>query len=428
MGTGKTAATLTALDILDLAGYDLGSILIIAPLRVAEQVWTDEVDKWSQLSCFKISCIIGDEKTRLVALNKKTNVYTINFENIPWLIKVLKGAWPFKTIIVDELSKLKSFRLTQGARRARELAKVAFKSERFIGLTGTPSSNGLKDLWGQIWFIDAGTRLGRSFNAFSQRWFTKTWDGWGLEPLPHAQREIEEKISDICISIKLPGLDEPIKNKIEISLPEKARKQYKQLEKEMFLELDGHDITAVHAAAKTQKLLQYTAGHMYVGENNEKTVEVHNEKIKALEEVLDEANGVPVLVAYHFRSDLARLIAAFPKGRHLDKDPQTIKDWNAGKIPVLFAHPASAGHGLSLQHGSNILCFFSLNWNLEEHMQIIERIGPARQRQSGYDRPVYVHYIIAKGTVDELVYKRLESKREVQEILLEALKERREAC
>lgn len=428
MGTGKTVAALTALDILNLAGYDVFPIIIIAPLRVAQSVWPDEVNKWGHLKHLKMSTIVGTEKERFKALEEGSDVYTINYENINWLVTKLKGKWPFKTIVSDEFSKLKGFRLTQGTMRARALAQVAFKSDRFIGLTGTPAANGIQSLWGSSWFLDAGVRLGRSFNAFSQRWFTKTWDGWGLDPLPHAQKEIEEKLSDICISIKLPGLEEPIKNKIEVTLPDKVKKQYKQMEKEMFLELEGHDITAVHAAAKTMKLLQLTAGSMYVGEDNKETVEVHDEKIKALGEVIEEANGMSVLVAYHFRSDLARLITAFPTGRHLDKNPQTIKDWNAGKIPVLFAHPASAGHGLSLQHGGNILCFFSLNWNLEEHMQIIERIGPARQKQSGYDRPVYIHYLIAKGTVDEMVYKRLESKREVQDILLEALKERREAC
>lgn len=428
MGTGKTAATLSAIDILDLAGHDVFPILIVAPLRVAQSVWPEEVLKWGHLKHLKVSAIVGNERERTAALGHSTSIYTINYENIAWLVAKLKGEWPFKILVSDEFSKLRGFRLTQGTQRSKALAKVAFRSDRFIGLTGTPASSGVQSLWGSLWFLDAGVRLGRSFNAFSQRWFTKTWDGWGLEPLPHAQKEIEEKISDICISIKLPGLEEPIKNKIEITLPIVARKHYKQMEKEMFLELEGHGITAVHAAAKTQKLLQLVSGSAYINEGNKEWVEIHEEKIKALEEVIEEANGAPVLVAYHFRSDLSRLLKAFPKGKHLDKNPQTIKDWNAGKIPVLFAHPASAGHGLSLQHGGNILCFFSLNWSLEEHLQILERIGPARQKQSGYDRPVFIHYLIAKGTIDELVYKRLESKREVQDILLEALKERREQC
>jgi SNF2 family DNA or RNA helicase len=425
MGTGKTVSTLTALDILNLAGYNVFPVIIIAPLRVCKMVWPRETEKWKHIDHLITSVITGTERERDEALHKEADIYVINYENIPWLIQVLKGKWCFKTIISDELSKLKGFRLFQGTSRSKALAQVAFKSERFIGLTGTPASNGLKTLWGQIWFLDAGVRLGRSFNAFSQRWFTKTWDGWGLEPLPHAQKEIEEKISDICISIKLPGLAEPIKNIIEVILPEKVRKQYKQMEKEMYLELEGHNITAVHAAAKSQKLLQLTAGCMYAGNDNEKQVEVHDEKIKALEEVIEGAEGQPILVAYYFNSDLARLKKAFPQGRELDKNPKTEEDWNAGKIPVLFAHPKSAGHGLNLQHGSNILCFFSLNWDLEDHLQIIERIGPARQKQSGYDRPVYLHYLIAKDTVDEMVYKRLETKREVQDVLLEALKERR---
>jgi len=211
-----------------------------------------------------------------------------------------------------------------------------------------------------------------------------------------------------------------------VTLPPKARKHYKDMEKEMFTSLDsGHEVEAFNAAAKTQKCLQIANGAMYVGEGAVEWRELHKAKIEALDSIVEEAAGMPVLVAYNFRSDLSRLLKAFPQGRHLDKNPQTIRDWNEGKIPLLFAHPASAGHGLNLQDGGNILVFFAVNWNLEEHLQIIERIGPTRQMQAGHDRPVFIHRILAKGTVDELVLERLETKREVQDILLDAMKRRR---
>jgi len=218
-------------------------------------------------------------------------------------------------------------------------------------------------------------------------------------------------------------VDEPIHNRVYVNLPAKARAQYIEMERDMFTELDGHGVEALNAAARTMKCLQLANGAAYI--DDKQTFEVvHDEKIDALKSVIEEANGAPVLVAYHFKSDLARLQKAIPAGRALDADPATIRDWNAGKIPVLFAHPASAGHGLNLAEGGNILAFFSLNWNLEEHMQIVERVGPMRQAQAGLKRPVFIHYIMAEGTVDDLILERLTSKRSVQDILLDALKRR----
>jgi len=245
----------------------------------------------------------------------------------------------------------------------------------------------------------------------------------------HAQKEIQDKLRDVCLTIEAKDwfdLKKPIINDIMVTLPPKARKHYKDMEKEMFTSLDsGHEVEAFNAAAKTQKCLQIANGAMYVGEGAIEWRELHKAKIEALDSIVEEAAGMPVLVAYNFRSDLARLLKAFPQGRHLDKNPQTIRDWNEGKIPLMFAHPASAGHGLNLQDGGNILVFFAVNWNLEEHLQIIERIGPTRQMQAGHDRPVFIHRILAKGTVDELVLERLETKREVQDILMDAMKRRR---
>lgn len=430
MGTGKTVATLTALEILQM--IEDGPALVVAPLRVAIGTWPDEVLKWEHLRGINVVTITGTEKERLAAVRSPAQIYTTNYEQLVWLVQFWGDKWPYTTVVLDESTKVKSFRLRQGGKRAQALGSIAHtRIKRLIELTGTPASNGLKDLWGQAWFLDAGARLGRTFTAFSQRWFQTARDGFGLVPMRHAQPEIQDKLRDVCLTIDAKDwfdLREPIINNIEVTLPPKARKHYKEMEKEMFTSLEsGHDVEAFNAAAKTQKCLQIANGAMYVGEGAQEWKEVHKAKLEALDSIIEEAAGMPVLVAYNFKSDLARLLKAFPQGRHLDKDPQTIRDWNAGKIPILFAHPASAGHGLNLQDGGNILVFFAVNWNLEEHLQIIERIGPTRQMQAGYDRPVFIHRILAKGTVDELVLERLETKREVQDILMAAMKRKKYA-
>jgi SNF2 family DNA or RNA helicase len=426
MGSGKTSAVLTAVDTLCLAGEDHPT-LVVAPLRVARSTWPEEARQWAHLRHVSVMPIVGDEKERRAALRYDAAIYTVNYENLPWLVEFYGERWPFRTVILDESTKLKSFRLRQGGKRAAAFAKVAHpKVQRIVALTGTPSPNGLQDLWGQMWFLDGGVRLGRTFDAFKQRWFQKSFDGYGVKPLPNAQAEIQEKIRDICITIDLADyvdIAEPIVTPVYVDLPPRAAALYKDMERQMFMELDGHDVEAFNAAARTIKCLQIANGAAYV-DGSGAWREVHEEKILALEDIVEEAGGAPVLVAYHFKSDLARLLKAFPQGRVLDADPQTIKDWNEGKIPVLFAHPASAGHGLNLQDGGNILVYFGHWWNLEERMQILERIGPTRQMQAGHERPVFIYNIIARGTVDEDVIERVDSKREVQEILLEAMKRR----
>jgi len=447
MGTGKTVSTLTAIAAIQLA--EEGAVLVCAPLRVAQSTWPDEAQKWEHLAGLEVTPIVGTQTERrnalLDAYRKQSGVYTINYENIPWLIeeaKLMGKALPFTMIVADESTKLKGFRGTEqvsktgkefvrkgGSERASALAKLTFKSGmRFVELTGTPSPNGLQDLWGQVWFLDKGRRLGRSFSAFTQRWFRAGYTGYGVEPLPHAQAEIQEAVRDICITIDAKDwfdLKDPIVNTIYVDLPPPARKLYQRMEQEMFMEIaNAPPVEAANAADRTMKCLQLANGAVYVGEDDDRRWEhVHDVKIQALQEVVEEAAGMPVLVAYHFKSDLERLLKAFPKvGRHLDQDPQTIRDWNAGKIRVLFAHPASAGHGLSLQDGGNILVFFGHNWNLEEFQQMIERIGPTRQMQAGHDRPVFIHHIVARDTVDEVVMQRRESKRAVQDLLLDYMK------
>ena len=427
MGMGKTAATLQALNLMNL--IDEGKTLVIAPLRVARSTWPDEVAKWDDFSGLTVSVITGTPKERKAALKKAADIYTINYENLPWLIETLDGHWPFARVIADESTKLKNFRLRQGGKRARALASVAHRYvDRFHQLTGTPSPNGLVDLWGQSWFLDAGERLGRSFKGFADRWFVAEQVGSDahavrLRPRDYAREEIEQRMRDICISLDARDwfdMDEPIVNNIYVDLPRKARSYYEDMEKEMFLSIQGNDIEADNAAVRTMKCLQIANGAVY--DEDGKWTEVHDLKLQALESIVDEAAGMPVLVAYHFKADLARLTKTFPQGRQLDQDPQTIRDWNAGKIPVMFAHPASAGHGLNLQDGGNILAFYGHWWNLEEYQQIIERIGPTRQAQAGHDRPVFIHHIIARDTVDELVMARRNSKRKVQDLLLEAMK------
>ena len=424
MGLGKTSSTLTALEELSLV-EGVYPVLVVAPLRVARTTWPQEVKKWNHLKHLQVIPICGGLKERQEALKIKVDIYTTNYEQLPWLVEYLGDKWPFKVVVIDEATKLKGFRLRQGTQRAKALARVAHtKIKRIVLLTGTPSPNGLQDLWGQMWFIDKGDRLGRTFDAFKQRWFYPSHTGYGVEASDNAQEQIQRALRDVCITIDAAdwfNLQTPVINKLMVTLPPKAAILYKDMEKRMFMELEGNEIEALNAAAKTMKCLQIANGAAYL-EGGVEWKAIHDEKLDALEDIVEEAGGMPILVAYHFKSDLARLRARFPQGKQLDAKTQTIDDWNAGKIPMLFAHPASAGHGLNLQDGSNILAFYSVNWNLEEHQQIIERIGPVRQLQAGHKRPVFIHFILATGTVDEMILERLQTKRDVQDILLAAMK------
>lgn len=442
MGLGKTSTTLTALDA--IGNLEGGPALVLAPLRVARSTWPDEALKWEHLRKTSVLPIIGTERERKEALafglKSGIPVFTTNYEQVPWLVETLGDDWPFTKVIADESTRLKSFRggyrtspkgkeyyQGGGGQRARALGRVAHsKVKHFIQLTGTPSPNGLQDLWGQLWFLDAGKRLGRTFDAFTQRWFQASPDGYGLKPLPFAQEQIFAAVKDICLSISAKDwfdIDEPIVNNIYVDLPAKARRLYRDMEKEMFAMIEEHEVEAHNAAARTMKCLQLANGAAYVDDKGT-FKEVHDAKIQALDSIVAESAGAPLLVAYQFKSDLARIRLAFPKARVLDADPSTIREWNDGRIPMLLAHPKSAGHGLNLQDGGNTLVFFGHDWNLEEYQQIIERIGPTRQAQAGHPRPVYIHHIIARDTVDELVMARRDSKREIQDLLLEAAKRR----
>lgn len=429
MGLGKTSSTLAALDAMFLSGEQEGPVLVLAPLRVAQSTWPDEAAKWENLRDIEIRAIVGSVSERKAALkDKNANVFTTNYENLPWLYETLGGRWPFKTVIADESTKLRGFRLRQGAKRAAVLGKIAHTAcDQWINLSGTPAPNGLLDLWGPQWFIDGGKALGRSYSAFTQRWFKTDYNGYSLKPLPHADRQIHAALRPTCLSLEAKDyfdLRQPIISNVYVDMPFTARQAYEEMENTFFADVEGNQIEAFNAASRSTKCLQMASGAVYTDEEGN-WAETHDVKLQALESILEEAAGMPVLVAYHFGHDLERLKKAFPHARVLDKNPSTLREWNAGKIKLLFAHPASAGHGLNLQDGGNIIVFFTNWWNLEEYQQIIERIGPTRQMQAGHDRPVFIYHIVARGTVEELVIERRESKKTVQDTLMEAMSRRK---
>jgi SNF2 family DNA or RNA helicase len=422
MGGGKTVSTLTALESLSVV-EEVYPVLVLGPLRVIRSTWPTEIRKWAHLRHLTVSVITGNAAERMAALRVKADVYTMNYDNLVWLVEVCGSSWPFRTVIADEITRLKSFRLRQGGRRAQALAQVAHGPvTRFYGLTGTPAPNGIKDLWGPTWFLDRGHRLGRSYTAFSQRWFRVADTGYGLVPLSHSQDEIQDLLRDIYLTVAPAPVEEPIVSPVYIDLPPRAREAYREMEKKAFLWLETHGVEAANAAVKLNKCLQIASGFIF--DEDGVWHEIHRAKVDALDSIIEEANGAPVLVSYNFVPDLERLRKHYKHARVLDTNPKTIDDWNAGRINLLLAHPASAGHGLNLAEGGNILARFGFDWNLENYMQILERIGPLRQRQAGLNRAVFDYPIIARRTADELVQRRLEGKQTVQQILLEALEAR----
>lgn len=429
MGLGKTISTLNAIN--DIQLVDDRPVLVVAPLRVARDTWRDETRKWDHTTHLRVEPVIGTLPERERALRRDANIFTTNFEQLPWLVERFGERWPFSTVVVDESTKLKGFRLRQGTARAKALGKVAHtKISRIIELTGTPSPNGLADLWGQIWFLDRGQRLGKTFDAFKQRWFEKSYDGFSITPRESAQDQIQRALRDLCITVEAKDwfdLREPVVVNLYVDLPARARALYEDMEKRMFMEIEEHQVEAFGAAARTGKCLQLANGAAYVGEGSKEWREVHDAKIQVLEELVEESAGAPVLVAYNFKSDLARLKAAFPDALVLSTD-EGLKKAQAGQGRVWLGHPASMGHGVDgLQYHCNILAFFGHDWNLENRLQMIERIGPTRQMQAGKDRAMFIYNILARGTVDEMVLERVTSKRQVQDILMDAMKIRRAA-
>lgn len=422
MGLGKTVSTLTAIKRL-YGLFEIGRVLVIAPKRVAEDTWTTECAKWEHLRGLSVSKVLGTERQRREALSVPADIYVINRENVAWLVSHLGGAWPFDMVVIDELSSFKSSK----SERFRALRRVRPLMHRVVGLTGTPSPNGLIDLWPQLYLIDMGERLGRTVTGFRTRYFTPGRTNgqvvFDYRARNGSEEEIHRLIGDICISMKAEdylSLPDLVDIPVEVSMPEDCRVRYEAFERDRVLELakDGTDISAVNAAALTGKLLQYANGAVY--DDGKEVHELHGAKLDALEEIVEQAAGEPVLVFFQFRHDAQRITkrlkAYCPKEMSGSGD---IAAWNAGRIKVLLAHPASAGHGLNLQHGGHIVVWFGLPWSLELYLQ-----ANARLHRQGQDKPVRMYRIMTRGTMDADVAKALEGKKAGQDALMEAVKAR----
>jgi hypothetical protein len=426
MGLGKTVSALTVADILMYTGTD-DPILVLGPLRVARDTWPKEVAKWEHLHHINIAPIIGEAEVRRNVLKQRANIFSINYENIPWLVETLGDSpWPFKVVIADEATRLKGYRTKQGGKRAHALAEVARHTDRWINLTGTPSPNGLKDLWGQCWFVDHGERLGRTYQAFHDRWFYTDLYTKMVKPHRHAEKEIYERIADITLSINPKDwfdLRDPIENVVRVSLPAKCKAQYRQLEKEMFTELTcGTEVEVFNAAALSNKCRQFSGGFVYT--EHPKWAPVHDAKLEALESIVEEAGGAQMLVAYEFVPEKERILQKFKSAVDISK-PAGFEAFMRGDKQLGVAHPKSMGHGIDgLQEVCNRAVYFSMGWDLELHQQILERIGAVRQMQAGLDRDVWVTSIVTDDTLEDSMLERHKSKREVQDLLLEAMSRR----
>ncbi len=406
--------------------FEVYKTLIIAPLRVARMTWSSEIEKWDHLQGLKLSKVLGSEKERLKALEAEADIYIINRENTEWLVNHFSRAWPFDMVVIDELSSFKSNK----SRRFKALRKVRPLIKRIVGLTGTPTPNGLIDLWPQIYLLDRGERLGKTITGYRKEYFDPGQKNWQTGVVynyllkDESEKAIYEKISDICISMKAEDYLEVPELKeipIEIELDPKDYKKYKQLETDLLLPLsETEDIEALTAATLSNKLLQLANGAVY--DENRQVHLIHDEKLKALEEIIEAANGKPVIVYYNYKHDLERLKEWFKDVRTLETDTD-IADWNAGRIPILALHPASAGHGLNLQHGGNIIVWFGLNWSLELYQQ-----ANARLHRQGQTSKVTAYLLVTKKTIDEDVVAALKTKNSTQDKLLRALKARISVC
>jgi hypothetical protein len=414
----------TALDASYTIGFESRPALVLGPLRVARDVWPDEAMKWRHLRDISVSAVTGTPAQRREALKGDKMVYSTNYENLPWLIEHLGDKWPFGTVIADESTKLKSFRLKQGGQRAQALGKVAWAGvNRWINLTGTPAPNGLQDLWGQNWFVDQGKRLGRTFSGFRQRWFYSD-QTMRVVPFRHSQGEIQELLKDVSLTLDPKdwfNLQDPVVTQVKVRLPGPAMAVYKKFEKTMFAELAcGTELEVFNAAAKTNKCLQIANGCVYLEGNDRR--QIHDEKLEALESLVDEI-GTQVLVAYAFVSDMDRIKAKFKDRAAVISTKEGMLAFKSGKAQMGIAHPASMGHGVDgLQQFTNVLIRFGRDWNLENQMQMAERIGPVRQFQAGLDRAVLIYDIVTVDTLDEDVIERHISKRETQDILMAAMR------
>lgn len=408
--------TLTAIKSLIYERFQVCKVLVIAPLRPARDTWPGEIEKWDHLKDLTYSVVIGSKEQRLAALRAKADIYIINRENIPWLVEKSGVDFDFDMVVIDELSSFKNYT----AKRFRSLMSVRSRVSRIVGLTGTPSSNGLMDLFAEFKVLDGGKRLGRYISRYRDRYFLPDKRNaqvvFTYKLRPGAEEQIYNAISDITISMTAPDyLDMPacIYNQVKVKLSDKERGVYDEFRKQMVVSLGGEEIDAMNAAALTNKLLQMANGAVYDTEHNVHTI--HDRKLEALEDLIEGANGKPVLVGYWFKHDLARISERF-KVREL-KSSQDIADWNAGKIPVAVIHPASAGHGLNLQYGGCTLIWYGLTWSLELYQQTNARLWRQGQTES-----VVIHHILTEDTMDELVMAALHRKDQTQAALIDAVK------
>ena len=422
MGLGKSVIALTAILELCLERFEISRVLVIAPLRVARDTWPAEIQKWDHLKDLTYSVAVGTANERRAALRQKTFVHIINRENVQWLIEDSGIPWQYDMVVIDELSSFKSHQ----SKRFKSLMKVRPGVRRMVGLTGTPSSNGLMDLWSEFRVLDMGKRLGRFITHYREQFFEPDRHNgmqvFSYRPRAGAEREIYRRIGDITISMRSADylkMPECVMNTVPVKLDSTEYEVYEEMESKMVTELDGVEIDAVNAAALTGKLCQLANGAIYTPDGN--TVFFHERKLDALEDLIEGANGKPVLVAYWYKHDLARIQERF-KVREL-KSSKDITDWNAGKIPVAVIHPASAGHGLNLQAGGSTLIWFGLTWSLELYQQTNARLW----RQGQQAETIVIHHIITRGTVDEDVMQSLSEKDRSQAALMRAVRARVEA-
>ena len=417
-GLGKTITTLTAINELMYDSFEISKVLIIAPLRVAQSTWKDEIEKWDHLNLLRYSIAVGDEKERLKALKQNSDIYIINRENVDWLVTKSGIDFNFNMLIIDELSSFKS----HTSKRFKSLLKIRPYFERVVGLTGTPSSNGLMDLWAEFRVLDLGERLGRYITHYRNEYFLPDKRNGAIifsyKPQPNAEERIYRRLADMTISMKSTEylkMPELILNELEINLDEEDQIKYKKFKKEMVMTIQEKEIDAINAASLSNKLIQLANGSIY--DEDKKFYEVHNKKLDKLEEIIESANGKPVLVAYWFKADKERIEKRF-KVREI-KTADDIKQWNKGMIDLALIHPASAGHGLNLQSGGFTLVWFSLTWSLELYQQT-----NARLYRQGQKDTVVIHHLITKNTIDEDIMKSLKRKDKTQEALMKAVKAR----
>lgn len=418
MGLGKTLTTLTAIDYL-IRFNQIRKVLVIAPLNVAKQTWSDEIEKWDHLQHLTYSKVIGTPKQRLEALQAEADIFITNVDVVTWIVDQYQREWPFDMVVVDELSSFKS----AASKRFKALRKVRPKFKRFVGLTGTPAPNSLMDLWSQMYLIDRGERLESNITKYRRKYFTPDkMNGhivYSYKLIPGSDQIIYDKIEDVAISMKSADyLDMPelIVNDLEIELDGKSKKQYDTFERDYVLSLGEDELVAANAAVLSGKLQQIANGAIY--DEDKKVIEVHDEKLNVLERIVEEAQGKPILIFYWFQHDRDRILKRFKQAKVLDVNDGDVTKWNAGEIPILLAHPASAGHGLNLQKGGNIMVWFSMTWSLELYQQAVARL----YRQGQNEQSVIMHRIIMKGTEDIRARRRLETKDQGQNELIAAVK------